>query len=168
MPHTGWWGDKVIITLLSDGSRRLKNWCEYYDKVDKHCAFRVTKCCGASQCEYYKKKAGVGPVEWHQVPAEVPVVHIVDQPVSNVESKPETKVKTLADFIPGHNPPFGEKLLGKVVIIKQPRRGNIGEVVDENHDYIIIERDDGRVSKFERKTTIRVKALWVVDDLSGK
>ena len=166
MAQRGWWGDKVIITLSSDNERRQKTWCEYYDKEDKHCTLRVTKCCGSTQCEYYKKKAGVGPIQSKLVPIDVPVVHITTQPISNIAEKPEQKPKTLADSIPGHTPPFGEKLLGKVVLIKKLRGVDIGEVIDENHDYITIERDDGKVIKFDRKITIRQKTLWVLDDLS--
>ena len=100
------------------------------------------------------------------MPINVPVVHITTQPISNIEEKPEQKTKTLADSMPGHTPPFGEKLLGKVVLIKKLRGIDIGEVIDENHDYITVERDDGKVIKFDRKITIRQKTLWVLDDLS--
>lgn len=166
MAQRGWWGGKVIITLPSDDQKRHKNWCEYYEKEDKRCTFRVTKCGGSMQCEYYKKKAGVGPIESSIVPADVPVIHVTDVPSHDTDGTATPQKKTLADLIPGHTPAFGEKLLGKVVLIKKPSKVEIGEVVDENHDYIIIEKDNGKIAKFDRKMTIHLKILWVLDDLS--
>ena len=163
MSSRGWWGGKVIIALSSDDQKRQKSWCEYYEKEDRHCTFKVTQCCGSAHCEYYKKKAGVGPIEKSLLPDDVPVVHIPPVPP---RVNAEQRHKTLADVLAGHTPPFGEKLIGKVVLINQLRKIDIGEVVSENHDVITIERDDGKIIKFDRKTTISQKTLWVLDNLS--
>ena len=50
-------------------------------------------------------------------------------------------------------------------MIKKVNHIDIGVVVAEDHDYITIERDDGKVIKFDRKITIRQKTLWVLDDI---
>lgn len=165
MAQRGWWGGKVIITLPTDNERRQKQWCEYYDRETKQCYKRLTKCCGSSQCEYYEKKAGAGPIERKYVPADVPVVKIEHPIVEKPEQKEPAKPITLADSVPGHTPPFGEKLLNKVVMIKKVNHIDIGVVVAEDHDYITIERDDGKIIKFDRKITIRQKTLWVLDDM---
>lgn len=165
MSQRGWWGGKMIILLSSDDQKRQKYWCEYYEKENKHCNIKVTQCCGSAHCEYYRKKAGVGPIEKSLVPDDVPVVHIPSEPIVNTD-KAEQRCKTLADVLAGHTPPFGEKLRGKVVLINQRYKIDVGEVIDENHDYITIERDDGKVIKFDRKITISRKTLWVLDNLS--
>ena len=42
--------------LKSDGKRRHKARCIYYDKVGKICSFVVSKCIGSSHCKNYKEK----------------------------------------------------------------------------------------------------------------
>jgi len=51
MSFTGWWGDKVIVNLKSDGVRRHKKWCKHYSygECDKLCG----KCIGSAFCEQY-------------------------------------------------------------------------------------------------------------------
>ena len=42
--------------LKSDGVRRHKARCIYYDKVGKLCGYFVRKCLGSSRCSEYKEK----------------------------------------------------------------------------------------------------------------
>ena len=157
MSSRGNWGDKTIITLHSTDARRNKNWCEHYRKSDKFCCETVSKCIGSSHCPYYKQKSDLGPVEQQYIPAFVPIVTL-DEPYE-VPKSPIIKT-----FLPGYNPPFGEKLFGKVVLIKgRLGRITIGEVIAENHDFITVEKDDGSISKYCRRTVVSTKSFWVLE-----
>lgn len=41
--------------IKSDGVRRHKARCVYYDKVKKMCKYLFAKCCGSSHCKRYKE-----------------------------------------------------------------------------------------------------------------
>ena len=57
MPETGnWGGDKTILVLKSDGTRRNKKWCENYRASDNFCSVFCGKCIGSAHCDYYKSK----------------------------------------------------------------------------------------------------------------
>lgn len=45
-----------VSYLKSEGRRRHKARCIYYDKVSKFCDWFMTKCTGASHCDKYKEK----------------------------------------------------------------------------------------------------------------
>lgn len=161
MATRGWWGDKVIITLSSNDEQRNKNWCIHYQRSDKFCSELLCKCVGSAHCEHYEKKPGCGPVDIKVIPQEVRFA----SPIATTPSTSHTKIDELA-YIPGHNPPFGEKLLGKVVLIKNNfGKASLGEVVDENHDYITIEKDNGSIVKYSRKVAVAQKTFWVLDEI---
>ena len=159
MSRRGDWGDKIIITLHSNDARRNKHWCVNYKQSDKSCFETVTKCTGSAHCPYYRQMADVGPVEPGSVPDHVPIIKLDEPKPSTVQTEP------VRVYIPGHNPAFGEKLLGKVVLIKDRITGRftIGEIVSENHDSITVERDNSSTIKYSRKHVISQKNFWVLD-----
>jgi hypothetical protein len=160
MAQKGWWGDKMIVSLSGKDQRRQKQWCEYYRKTDKFCVERVCKCTGSSHCEFYKKKPGVGPIDFVSIPRDVTIVNIETQE----PTKPESHIDSFT-YIPGPNPSFGEKLLGQIILMKNNfGQITVGEVVSENHDYIVAEKDDGSIVKYNRRTAISMKTFWVLDD----
>lgn len=169
MPLKGTWGDKTIFVLSSqDKIHTHKHWCVYYFKEDNYCSFKMTKCFGSAHCEHYKKKhinnndsKFVNPNTKPNNPQTNK--SSLDNCQSTKKEEKAIKTKTMADYIPGHNPSFGEKLLNKLVIIKKLSGVEFGIVISENHDYITIKKDSGVVCKYERKTVIRQKVLWVVD-----
>ena len=161
MAQKGWWGDKMIVSLSGKDQRRQKQWCDFYRKDDKFCTKQVLKCQGSSQCPYYKKKAGRGPVDERIIPKDIPV-KVFEEPKSNT-----TNVTThIYSYIPGHNPPFGEKLLGAIVLIKGiAGHITVGEVIFENHDIVQVEKDDGTIVKYSRRYAVSNKTFWVLDDI---
>lgn len=161
MAQKGWWGDKLIISLSGKDQRRQKNWCVYYRPADKFCTEQVCKCMGASHCKFYKKKHGVGPVDFATVPQSIPIVKVDSSVDANQSSIP-----SVFTYIPGHNPSFGEKLMGQIVLMKN-NTGHItvGEVVFENHDIIAVEKDNGDVVKYSRRVAVSMKTFWVLDDV---
>ena len=168
MSDRGWWGDKVIIELHSDDGRRHKKWCEYYDSESKYCQneHRMCKCAGAAHCEYYKQLPGVGAQRCNVAPEKVITVYVPD--LWKKEEKGEklpSPVKKPPVYLPGHFPPFGERLTGKIVVIDKLTSIDFGLVIFDDHDIIKVERDDGTVVMYERKTAIRKKTFWVVDDI---
>ena len=158
MAPKGSWGDKIIITLSGHDEPRNRRWCEHYRKSDKHCCEQNLKCMGSSHCQYYKKKHGVGPVLPQYIPQNI------EQIIISLEEKVE-KEKTVSTHIPGRHPSFGEKMIGKVVMVKGHfAKIHIGEVIAEDHDTFTVERDSGEIRKYMRKDTLRAKSVWVIDD----
>ena len=153
----GTWGNMIIITLTSKDEPRDKRWCEHYRKTDKLCCMQNLKCVSSSHCPYYKKKNGIGPIEVHDIPANIEKIIIAP----NEFEAPE---KTVHTYIPGRNPSFGEKMIGKVVMTKGRGKIHIGEVIAEDHDTFTIERDSGEIRKHMRKETLRAKSVWIIDE----
>ena len=170
MSLRGWWGDKIIIELHSDDGRRHKKWCEYYDSESKYCEneHRMCKCAGAAHCEYYKQIPGVGAQRCNVAPKEVPMAYVPQMWGEKIEGKkPLPPEKKPLVYLPGHFPPFGERLTGKVVIIDKITSIECGLVIFDDHDRIKVERDDGTIVSYERKTAIRKKTFWVIDDIGN-
>ena len=158
MAHKGSWGDKIIIVLSGNDEPRDRRWCEHYRKSDKHCCEQNLKCMGSSQCRYYKKKSGIGPIEPKYIPADVEQITLPSE--ENVVVH-----KSFSTHIPGRHPSFGEKMMGKVVMTKgKYARIHIGEVIAEDHDTFTVERDSGEIRKYMRKDTLRAKSVWVIED----
>lgn len=59
MTKAGNWGDRmVIVAPKSDGKKRNRHWCRYYQ--NKNCVITLTKCAGSAYCPYYDDtKTGV-------------------------------------------------------------------------------------------------------------
>ena len=159
MSERGSWGDKIIIYLKSNSERRHKTWCVYYE--DGYCKHKMQKCCGSAFCESYLQKAGAGPVSEYGVPDFVPEIDVCTG--TNVKREPECRNRNV---VLCHYATFKERLIGKLVLIKQVDKAVIGEVVNMEGFYIVVDRDDGKISKFNRNIVIKNKALWVIDNLT--
>lgn len=162
MAQAGWWGDKTIIYLSGDGERRHKKWCKFLGS-DGLCSSKCMKCTGSAQCEQYVKRFGAGPIdspESIKIPAEVERVEIKTP-------KPKISVPVVENQILGRRPNFDEKLLGKIVFAKTNcNRIIIGEVIAENLDYITIDKDEGGITKYDRRISFSRKSIWVLDEYS--
>lgn len=172
MSEKGTFGNQSIITLVSGDERRHKVWCVFYRKEDRFCTECICKCMGAAHCSYYKKKAGVGPLD-------APVKKVLDP---GLPPKPEVSRNSggkqvpapehtsssglVPDYIRVHRPSFDEKLTGKVVLMKNTcGHIMIGAIVADNGEIFTFESDDGQIVKYERKTAIvKGKSILVVDD----
>ena len=163
MPNKGWWGDKIIIALSGHDEKRNKRWCEHYRKGDNYCTEQICKCQGSAHCNYYKKKYGLGPIDYEEVPKLVPRVEIKEG--TDADFRQERKPAHFTTYIPGHYPLIGDKLLGQVVLIK--RLGGkvvFGEVISEDREYFTVDRDDGTTKKYNRRIVFQSKSIWVLDN----
>lgn len=175
MSNTGWWGDKTIICLTTDSERRHKTWCRFYSSGEKTCYKGGGKCMGSAHCEYYDKRAGCGSLKHVEAPDYVPTVAInITEPSIVPKALVYQNSNPYGTTLVGHYPSFGEKLVGKTVLIKVAGRVEIGEVIDEGRyqsareviNYIAIEYDNGEIKKFDKKTVVRVKSFWILDEIN--
>lgn len=165
MSLKGWWGDKVIICLISDGIRRHKKWCEYYEK-DNRCSFKCIKCSGSAFCNEYKKRDEAGPITLYsstEIPPEVKRVEIKDEP-----SMPPIKQPAIDNLFPGRYPKYDENLVGYVVLAKTGfNKIVLGLVIDANRDYITIDKDDAGITKYDRRISFLRNSIWVLEEYSN-
>ena len=165
MSQTGWWGDKVIITLSANDGRRHKSWCVNY--ANKKCILSCDKCMGSAHCEKYVCKRGEGPIAPNLVPKTVQHVEITTRPQKSAnppKPNPEPHNPFWVAHIPGHSARYGENLLDKLVVMQCPYgRIEFGVVTEKTSDCIWIERDDGKIKKYSYIEAIRKKGLWVID-----
>ena len=168
MPKKGTYGNKHIFVLHADGEHHHKYKCIHYDKDEKYCNYKMTKCSGSANCyyynEYYFPKLAVKKQE---TPSTDTIYSAQKNDItqSSKEENKSNKSKTFADFMPGHSPSFGEKLLNKLVAVKGFGKITFGVVISENHDNITIKMDSGLIRKYDRKIAIRQKVIWVVDNI---
>ena len=172
MSVTGWWGNKVIISLHSNDGRRHKCWCMHYNDKTKECMHKRMsgKCVGSAHCELYVQKERVGAQQELNAPSGVPSVHIPSQFVE-IEPKAVKEVKKESQhhyMLPGHYPNFGERLVGKVVLIDKLTSVDFGVIISENHKRITIECDDGRIVNYDKIIAIRRNTFWLIDDIKDE
>ena len=173
MPKKGTYGNKHIFVLHADGEHHHKHKCIYFQKDENYCNYKMTKCFGSANCEHYKEKylynlVNSNSIETHN--STLTAKHQEECSISKNDSSQlhktdNEKVKSLGYSLPGHYPSFGEKLINKLVVIKKINVVIFGVVIFEDHDYITIEMDSGTSCKFDRKTAIKQKSIWVVDKI---
>ena len=154
MSDTGWWGDKIIVVLQSDGRRRHKKWCKHYRCGN--CDVRYCKCVGSAFCERYVDDIHEEEPIWVQprCGAEIKIPP---------EERRERRTQRI-EFYRLATPT--EKLLGKIVLIKNtPYTLRIGAVISEDfHTGIFSVRYDGGIHKFDRKIANRNKAIYIYEE----
>lgn len=136
MSYTGWWGDKIIITLHSDGVRRHKMWCIHYEDKN-YCSHLCSKCIGSAFCESYR-------TTYFDKPTPAPNGDKEDgdttTPLSPVTLEEYYSLATRTD-----------KLLGKILLIRDtPSRFRIGRVVTDSFDILGVQYD-GKLHKFSKR-----------------
>ena len=150
MSFTGNWGDKVIITLKSDGKRRHKYWCEHYRAEDGSCSKHCSKCVGSAFCSMYTDSIK------EQEPIWFPKCETID--VGVVPSK-KTKAIFKQQFY--RKPSRDEKLLGKIVMVRNtPFTFRIGTAIEDDFYYISVEYG-GQIHKYEKKILFRNNGIYV-------
>ena len=151
MSKTGDWGDKIIITLHSDGVRRHKKWCINYQD-DNYFSLLCEKCRGSAHCKYYKTE-------------------IYSATLGDAEAVEEKK-EICEEEMP-HHPEFeehyslasyGDKLLHKTVLVKiSPHSAKFGEVVDEDF-YYFTAKIDGKPHKYVKRISYARKGIYILTE----
>ena len=150
MSKTGEWGDKIIITLFSDGSRRHKKWCEHYRSGDGYCTALCRKCVSSTHCEHYKSSTGQSFIKKKDVIC-TPIIVSVDEP------KP-----TLREFY--RLATRADKLLGKTVLVKiNDSTFRIGIVCREDFYNLYIEYDE-RIHTHDKRTVFNRGSLYLLTE----
>ena len=86
MLKAGNWGDRMVIeSPKSDGKKRNRHWCRYYQ--NKNCVVTLTKCSGSAYCPHYDdSKLGIPIVV-------VPKSKIPPEPPKEPDSFAPQKIK---------------------------------------------------------------------------
>ena len=159
MSRRGDFGDKIIVTLGSDGIRRHKKWCEHYESMDNYCKIFCAKCIGSAFCTYYKNTLKEEPPIWRLKESEKNAQQSVAEQSAIAEASDKKSV--IREFY--RIAMRGEKLLGKIVLIRNtPYTFRIGEVVADSFDYMSVEYE-GRIHKHEKKIVFRNDNVYVFD-----
>lgn len=151
MSDTGNWGDKIIITLHSDGERRHKKWCDNYD--DNFCRVRCEKCIGSAHCEYYKNKYADNSHVFYR------------KKVGEGGTGKMPGINRLSEIGAWREryraASYGDKLLHEIVFVRNtPHTFRICEVKNEDFYYFIVEYD-GREHKYEKRTAYRRHSVYI-------
>lgn len=146
----GDWGDKIIITLHSDGERRHKKWCDNYD--DNYCRVLCEKCVGSAHCEHYKNKnADSSHIFYRKVVGEGGTGEVPDEKTTGVsDCRERYRIAS-----------YGDKLLNKIILIKNtPHTFRICEVTSEDFYFFTVEYD-GKKHRYEKRTAYRNNSVYI-------
>ena len=163
MSSTGDWGDKLIVTLHSDGIRRHQNWCRHYEAAGKRCTLLCEKCRGSAFCQYYK--TGIkeeAPTTPSLPPKKARAGVATKQPASPkpvTPPPPSPKVEELFRRA-GH----GDKLLGKTVLIRKDIFSfKIAEVIEEDF-HLFYTLEQGQKRTYVKRTAYEKKAIYILEE----
>lgn len=152
MSTTGCWGSSLIVYLHSDGKRRHKKWCDYYEDAESFCRYKCEKCCGSAFCEHYKDGAR------EEEPIWTSKIKYVDPPRPANPPKQTVKVAKCEFYRLATR---GEHLLGKTVMVRNtPHTFRIGIVIEDSFDYFSVDYE-GRVHKYEKRRCFSNNALYI-------
>ena len=150
MPKTGDWGDKIIITLHSDGERRHKKWCDNYD--ENNCKVLCGKCVGSAHCDYYKNKNADSSHVFYRKEVGGGGTGEVSDEKPNCIGLWRERYRAAS---------YGDKLLNKIVLIKKtPHTFRICEVTSEDFYFFTVEYD-GREHRYEKRTAYRNHSVYI-------
>ena len=150
MSDTGDWGDKIIITLHSDGERRHKKWCDNYD--ENNCKVLCGKCVGSTHCEYYKNKNADSSHVFYRKEVGGGGTGEVSDEKPNCIGVWRERYRAAS---------YGDKLLNKIVLIKKtPHTFRICEVTSEDFYFFTVEYD-GREHRYEKRTAYRNHSVYI-------
>ena len=143
------WGDKIIITLHSDGKRRHKKWCDHYQD-DNFCDAHCSNCTGSAHCCNYKNK----------FEESSSVFYLKENAVSPVTE--ETKATLNFAWCEYYKlASYGDKLLNKTVMIRNtPYTFKIGEIVEEDFNAFVV-KYEGKKHRFLKKIAYRNSSVYV-------
>ena len=154
MSTTGNWGDKIILTLTSDGIRRHKNWCTNYRNSDNFCAKHCERCIGSAHCEDYETLQA----------EEMPIFKQEEHKPSTIreENNEGAKIKPKEEYyrLAGR----GDKLIHKTVLVRStPYIFSIARVVYEDFYYFKVEHG-GRIHKYDKRTAFRSNSVYILTE----
>ena len=164
------WGDKLIITLRSDGIRRHKRWCTNYRASDKFCSALCQKCIGSAFCESYTSKhEEEKPIFIHDVMQDyidsirpeklIPDIDAPDKPETSYERK---KIKYDEYY---RLASYGDKLLNRTILFKRtPFIFKIGVVVDESFSTFTVEYGGKKIT-YDKKAAYRMNAVYIFTEI---
>lgn len=156
MSFTGWWGDKVIVNLKSDGVRRHKKWCKHYS--DGECDKLCGKCIGSAFCEHYQNDIAEAEPVW-RAREDVDLFDVKGIDGTSILPRPLKIVKREFYRQAGRT----EKLIGKAVMVRNtPYTFRIGEVVEESFSHMGVEYG-GRIHTYDKKTAFRNEGVYVLE-----
>lgn len=170
MSEKGMWGDRQIVYLTGDGTRRHKAWCANYRSG--RCAILDGKCIGSAHCAHYKGKVNEnGKVG----------ISIIDPVDDERTTSPEKKyIIDPNSELPPPPPPvgtvwkelyrlagWGDKLLGEIVMARRNAlQFRIGYVREEDLYTFTIE-SEGTMHKYDKKEAYHGKSVYILDDKRG-
>ena len=147
MSFTGNWGDKIIITLKSDGKRRHKCWCKNYGEGNR-CSI-LGNCMGSAYCTKYK----------NEIEEQEPVWRPKKEAPKPEEEKRKPRLKVEFYRRPGR----GEALKGKLVMVRNtPHTFRIGEAVEDDFCYLSVSYG-GEIHKYDKKIAFRNNGIYVYE-----
>jgi len=157
MSNRGDWGDKIIITLHSDGIRRHKNWCKHYESIGNYCNAKCDKCVGSAHCEAYTADFAI-----EQEPVVKPAVEPNHPPV--MQEKERKFVKEELYRLATRT----DKLLGRTVIVRTaPYKMRIGVVTEDSFDRLEV-TCGSNIHKYLKRITFRRKNIYVLTEDASK
>ena len=159
MSDTGWWGDKIIVVLQSDGRRRHKKWCKHYSygECDKLCG----KCIGSAFCEQYVNGIAEAEPVWRSR-EDVNRFDEKRPEATSVLTRPRTLKLVKRELY--RQAGRTENLIGKTVMVRNtPHTFRIGEVVEESFDHMGVEYG-GRIHTYVKKVAFRNEGVYVLEE----
>ena len=168
MSDKGYWGNKIIITLRSDGIRRHKRWCTNYRASDKFCSALCQKCIGSAFCESYTSKhEEEKPIFIHDVmhdyikttkPNLVPIFEDEEQKTTHKTKKTKyDEYYRLASY--------GDKLLNRTILFKRtPYTFKIGVVIDETFGTFTVIHNEEKIT-YDKRNAFRMNAVYLLTEI---
>ena len=164
MSEKGMWGDRQIVYLTGDGTRRHKTWCANYR--DGHCTILDGKCIGSAHCDHYKGKVNeTGKTRIYRPDSDTGGPYIID-PNPNSPPPPPPKVGTVWKEL-YRLAGWGDKLLGKIVAVRRNAlQFWIGYVKEEDLHTFTVEIGE-KTHKYNKREAYRGKSVYIFGDLLG-
>lgn len=172
MSEKGMWGDRQIVYLTGDGTRRHKAWCANYRSG--RCAILDGKCIGSAHCAHYKGKVNeIGKVR-------ISIIDPVDD--ERITSSEKKYIIDPNSELPPPPPPvgtvwkeryrlagWGDKLLGEIVAVRRNAlQFWIGYVKEEDLYTFTVEIGE-KTHKYNKKETYHGNSVYIfVDQLGGE
>lgn len=164
MSEKGMWGDRQIVYLTGDGTRRHKAWCANYR--DGRCAILDGKCIGSAHCAHYKGKVNeTGKVRIYRPGPDTEGTYIID-PDPDTPPPPPPKEGTVWKEL-YRLAGWGDKLLREIVMVRRNAlQFRIGYVREEDLHTFTIE-SGGETHKYNKREAYRGKSVYILDDKNG-
>lgn len=159
MSKTHDWGDKIIITLSSDGERRHKCWCKHYRGEDKYCKAHMCKCTGSAFCSEYAS----------EVEEERPIFIYNEEQVDDVKQDeiirniPPKRCSRYDEYY--RRAGYGDRLLHRTILFKSTMNTfKIGVVTDESLNEFAVEYN-GKKVRYDKRAAFRAGGVYIFTEV---